>query len=664
MVAVHSPPPERKPFVGKYGQVYFSVVEIADRKTVIVNADDLSVVSQFKDHYWMSWSPDSKYVVDEWMAEGRSGTCVAIYDVRDASLYRAFETKAPSKYEWSTDGNRILIADRNGASVRTIEDEKSVSCESEDSVPYWENPCWSPDGKFVAAWGGADMDGLFKSGIRVWNSETGKLFRKIETETLIGGLGWSPDGGSLIYSEPEVIHVLNSATFEETRRIEVEDIEPVAWLFSPDGKFLTFKDCQFLRVLEFDGGSDFLKIAAARNGWFSFAWSPDGRHILLENRAIVAICDGRSGQYLGFKHFENLLQARWSPKGNAIVLWKQSAPPQFVPVNLSVEKVGTRVFDGGETGSPGWENEANPKTLEECFVAFDKALSPDKIEKFKQTKEDSLGRYGGGSFITDSMMCEVYDKWGRNDLAKWFRESRVTDPRDITDITLVSYWRHLHNMPLDVDKQIREHLAWWARGGAPLVRENRKLPDAIVSSLLISSWKKTFSIKSLEGRAKVVMFISNGGSSSASLLRGLSELQKKYSKEKVSFVAITFDYSALGMRKPKHSGSLDDSPAQLKAIVREKTLGIDVAKGSREFWKNFKTFAGDDVKWVPQTLVITGDDFLVSRLNGNSGEDADYLRRLDKQITAALKAVQESERIRDHLIPVDSSVDEAEPKAQ
>jgi len=156
-------------------------------------------------------------------------------------------------------------------------------------------------------------------------------------------------------------------------------------------------------------------------------------------------------------------------------------------------------------------------------------------------------------------MDSVYGKWGINDLERWFQKQGITDPRDVTDIMLVSYWRHLNSKPIELEKQIRSHMDWWTRGELRIVHENRPLSQQLLTASLKTNDGRFFSIGTLPGRVKVVSFINTKYYPAELVLRSLRDLRQKYHADDVSMSVIVFDFKKVSKRKLKTGSGVHDT---------------------------------------------------------------------------------------------------------
>lgn len=107
-----------------------------------------------------------------------------------------------------------------------------------------------------------------------------------------------------------------------------------------------------------------------------------------------------------------------------------------------------------------------PETLEECFVQLKDFLDedPDGGAEFMGTddqNEDVTYMYHHG-----------LGRWIRNNWGLWKQEGPLYDwlvqlglhhADDMSCVLLKSFWRHLHDKPLDIEGQVKYYQDYWER---------------------------------------------------------------------------------------------------------------------------------------------------------------------------------------------------------
>jgi len=99
-----------------------------------------------------------------------------------------------------------------------------------------------------------------------------------------------------------------------------------------------------------------------------------------------------------------------------------------------------------------------PVDLDDCFAYLDTTLDSATLDTLKIWNEEDLGRahLGMGMWIRND-----WGLWRGSRLAKWFNEQGIWHPDDMSGIILDSYWRHLHNKPIDLESQVKFYVEYW-----------------------------------------------------------------------------------------------------------------------------------------------------------------------------------------------------------
>lgn len=94
----------------------------------------------------------------------------------------------------------------------------------------------------------------------------------------------------------------------------------------------------------------------------------------------------------------------------------------------------------------------NSKTLDDCFAALQKKMSPEELEGFKKKTESQLGEYQAslGAWISDNWV-----KPSGSPLREYFNDLGVYRPEDISKIVLISFHQRLNNKEIPIEQQIK-----------------------------------------------------------------------------------------------------------------------------------------------------------------------------------------------------------------
>ena len=110
------------------------------------------------------------------------------------------------------------------------------------------------------------------------------------------------------------------------------------------------------------------------------------------------------------------------------------------------------------------DNIQTPNNLSECFdaIEFELRNSPEK-EWFKNSTEDEIinsTHYALGEWIRNN-----WKLWSETShpLKEYFAKINIHHHDDMSSIILTSFWRHLHNQPLEVEKQTQVYIDHWEK---------------------------------------------------------------------------------------------------------------------------------------------------------------------------------------------------------
>ena len=101
-----------------------------------------------------------------------------------------------------------------------------------------------------------------------------------------------------------------------------------------------------------------------------------------------------------------------------------------------------------------------PSDLDDAIRHLKETLPTDDIESLKKAGERDLARlhFGFGMGLRNS-----WELWGGSRLAKWFNGVGIMHPDDMSGIIIESLVRDLRGVERDLDGQIAEYKAHWAR---------------------------------------------------------------------------------------------------------------------------------------------------------------------------------------------------------
>jgi hypothetical protein len=104
-----------------------------------------------------------------------------------------------------------------------------------------------------------------------------------------------------------------------------------------------------------------------------------------------------------------------------------------------------------------------PKTLEESFEVLKLWATKDQLEKILSLSEKEMIVYHRTVGRT------IKNHWGfwtgDSDLFLWFKSLGIWHPDDMSGIILKSFYRHLKNLPLQLDEQVKYYKEFWEKNG-------------------------------------------------------------------------------------------------------------------------------------------------------------------------------------------------------
>lgn len=604
-----------------------------DSKTLILKAAELSQVCTINAVGPDSWSPDSTLVAIE--SEG-----VAIYNPTSGQELQRTDAQAPIDIAWSPNSKRLAIADRYR--LRILDIASKTECKLDSSrTPDWRLLIWSPDGKLLAASSTCESNEFQQErqvSIKIFDATTAESKRSLDVSSWVGSIGWSPDQRFFLYSIPGEIRILSNK-FEPLSAIATEDPYAVKFDWAPTADRLSFSDNDQIRIFRSEDMTEVLKIKAKSNRHFVYEWSPDGRYLLINGHGTLAICESGTGAYLGYKNWENIGKSVWAPDQQAIAVSMQDEV-ELVTLRQPLDNSLGPFFAGG-TGSPPWSNNPRVTNLDDCFKAFDEELNSLERARFMLTPEDNVHEFGGGSCVSDNLMANIYGRWDDCELVKFFHRNGIDDERDMTGIILQSYWRHLHKRPINLEKQIRDHIWAW-RMQDPVITIDRKLSPEILHFQANDKRGGTWSIGSVKAKMKIVTFADTDEVQTAQQLQCLKELRSRHpSSDLAFFVFVVAPEDLTRERWPtmkfKVVPSGGEAPKRdIAEFFNAPGRGIYLADAPHKLCTDFIRF-GDVPEFAPygppQTLIIEADDTVKLRLNGFNRE---WTRKtLDSQISKA-----------------------------
>lgn len=99
-----------------------------------------------------------------------------------------------------------------------------------------------------------------------------------------------------------------------------------------------------------------------------------------------------------------------------------------------------------------------PENLTEAIVEVDRIMGTRGRHETLSRSESDMCMYHHtfGSWLRNN-----WGLWGDTRLVEYFNRLGITHADDMSGIILVSYWRTLHNVPLEINAQIKMYQDYW-----------------------------------------------------------------------------------------------------------------------------------------------------------------------------------------------------------
>ncbi|MBS1992364.1 MAG: hypothetical protein JSS83_17695 [Cyanobacteria bacterium SZAS LIN-3] len=412
------------------------------RRPVVVNDNVIDV----------SWSPDSKLIACR--------TLWSRISVVNASTGQIVSTprEGGDAVLWAPDKRRFALTQPNGITIWDLQSKSKLLTLSGLKADT-KSISWSKDGNYLAASGSNNENDRKARHVKVFSTTTGQETFSATGDTEIGSVGWSKDGAWFAYSDTTV-HILNANSMEEVTKLRTAAAgHTVAFAWAPVQDSLAYEGPDgLLHIYDAKNKSERLTIPAEKTGSNSIQWSPDGAYLLLQDRQEqLAICDAKTGKYVGAKVFPEASIARWTPDSKKLVLADfHTESVKLVPLQL---QEGQLAFAGGTAGNP-WKDQKVLRNIDDCFAELDKFFEPDSLKQFKETPEDKLFLYTGGIGL-GMQLRNTWGLWGNNPLVDYFNKLGIEDGHQMSTLIINAYWRHANGRPIEFEKLVEACKKSW-----------------------------------------------------------------------------------------------------------------------------------------------------------------------------------------------------------
>ncbi len=370
-IAVTSPPPGILKDNDANAKLYDDKYVPPRRKILIVNAKDFTLITEIESEVWPAWSPNSKYIC----ANDFRTQCLPPHRMLELGLYDASNGvklmsigDAPlGSYAWSPDSKRLFLTHRKAVSILDIETkQESLLTASEDGTNFWASQ-WSADGKFIAAIlcpspdrkavptsCSFEQSGKQKRVIKIWDTNSKEEKAKINVQAGTGMFSWSPNGKFFIYREPLAIHILDADSKKEIKSIKTKKTDAVYFDWSHNKTKFSYQDNNVFHILDAETMNETARMAAPTGGYMNIEWSANDCFILISAQNTAAICDAKSGKYIGYKTWPDAVRHTLSADQKLIFIQSFAGQTESEAITLPPAQEKSP-FIGGKIGEPCWD---------------------------------------------------------------------------------------------------------------------------------------------------------------------------------------------------------------------------------------------------------------------------------------------------------------------
>jgi WD40 repeat protein len=192
---------------------------------------------------------------------------------------------------------------------------------------------YSPDGKYVASGDNFPSNSAEPGAtneVKIWNPNSGEIFKTFPTEGWIQSLAYSRDGSQLLVSNqlpPGAQFVVTNWDIASGKQIFKRTIETPFWVnvaFSPDGsRWVASADAPGTHIYDATTGQQLVTLGDVKTPTDSAIFSPDGTLVATTNFADgdAKLWDAATGKELLNLHEEaNAMNSDFSPDGTHLAV--------------------------------------------------------------------------------------------------------------------------------------------------------------------------------------------------------------------------------------------------------------------------------------------------------------------------------------------------------
>ncbi len=106
-----------------------------------------------------------------------------------------------------------------------------------------------------------------------------------------------------------------------------------------------------------------------------------------------------------------------------------------------------------------------PKDLEDAHRELEKLFPKVELEKIKASEDESVMNpyhLGFGTWLRNN-----WGLWNGSRLRDYFNEMGIYHPEDMSGILFDTFWRKLHNQPLQLEEQVQLYKGFWRKRSKP-----------------------------------------------------------------------------------------------------------------------------------------------------------------------------------------------------
>lgn len=104
----------------------------------------------------------------------------------------------------------------------------------------------------------------------------------------------------------------------------------------------------------------------------------------------------------------------------------------------------------------------NPRTIGDCLLELDRIFNKEEVTVIQKAEEVDMFGYH------QTLGCWMKTQWGLcrgAALKSYFKGLGLFNPDDMIGVILVSYWRYIQKVPLDIPLQVKKYRDFWESQG-------------------------------------------------------------------------------------------------------------------------------------------------------------------------------------------------------